>query len=135
MKFFFDNNLAVKIAHGLDQMVRPEHRVVHLRDEFLPNVEDAVWMKALAKEEDLVIVTADVAINRNPHEIRAWKEAGHTLFFLKPGWTDLTFWEQANKFTRCFPEIIKQAMRSERSAAFTVKVKRQDRIAEIAATV
>ena len=122
MKFFFDNNLAVKIAHGLDQLVRPEHRVVHLRDEFLPNVEDAVWMKALAKEEDLVIVTADVAINRNPHEIRAWKEAGHTLFFLKPGWTDLTFWEQANKFTRCFPEIIKQAMRSERSAAFTVKV-------------
>ena len=122
MKFFFDNNLAVKIAHGLDQMVRPEHRVVHLRDEFLPNVEDAIWMKALAKEEDLVIVTADVAINRNPHEIRAWKEAGHTLFFLKPGWTDLTFWEQANKFTRCFPEIIKQAMRSERSAAFTVKV-------------
>ena len=122
MKFFFDNNLAVKIAHGLDQMVRPEHRVVHLRDEFLPNVEDAVWMKALAKDEDLVIVTADVAINRNPHEIRAWKEAGHTLFFLKPGWTDLTFWEQANKFTRCFPEIIKQAMRSERSAAFTVKV-------------
>jgi len=122
VKFFFDNNLAVKIAHGLDQMVRPEHRVVHLRDEFLPNVEDAVWMKALAKEEDLVIVTADVAINRNPHEIRAWKEAGHTLFFLKPGWTDLTFWEQANKFTRCFPEIIKQAMRSERSAAFTAKV-------------
>ena len=122
MKFFFDNNLAVKIAHGLDQMVRPEHRVVHLRDEFPPNVEDAVWMKALAKEEDLVIVTADVAINRNPHEIRAWKEAGHTLFFLKPGWTDLTFWEQANKFTRCFPEIIKQAMRSERSAAFTVEV-------------
>jgi hypothetical protein len=122
VKFFFDNNLAVKIAHGLDQMVRPEHRVVHLRDEFLPNVEDAVWMKALAKEEDLVIVTADVAINRNPHEIRAWKEAGHTLFFLKPGWADLTFWEQANKFTRCFPEIIKQAMRSERSAAFTVKV-------------
>jgi muramidase (phage lysozyme) len=122
VKFFFDNNLAVKIAHGLDQMVRPEHRVVHLRDEFLPNVEDAVWMKALAKEEDLVIVTADVAINRNPHEIRAWKEAGLTLFFLKPGWTDLTFGEQANKFTRCFPEIIKQAMRSEGSAAFTVKV-------------
>ncbi len=86
MKFFFDNNLAIKIAHGLDQMVSPQHRVVHLRDEFLPNVEDAVWMKALAKEEDLVIVTADVAISRNPHEIKAWKEAGHTVFFLKPGW-------------------------------------------------
>jgi PIN like domain len=95
VKFFFDNNLAVKIAHGLDQMVRPEHRVVHLRDEFLPNVEDAVWMKALAKEEDLVIVTADVAISRN---------------------------RTREQFTRCFPEIIKEAMPSERSAAFTVKV-------------
>ena len=66
MKFFFDNNLAIKLAHGLDQMVSPNHRVVHLRDEFLPNVEDTVWMRALAKEEDLVIVTADVAISRNP---------------------------------------------------------------------
>ena len=81
MKFFFDNNLAIKLAHGLDQMVSPHHRVVHLRDEFLPNVEDAVWMNALAKEEDLVIITADVAISRNPHEVKAWKEAGHTAFF------------------------------------------------------
>jgi hypothetical protein len=122
VKFFFDNNLAIKIAHGLDQMVRPEHRVVHLRDEFLPNVEDAVWMKALAKEQDLVIITADVAISRNPHEVKAWKEAGHTVFFLKPGWTDLTFWEQANKFTKCFLQIISEAMRSKRGAAFIVQV-------------
>ena len=71
MKFFFDNNLAIKLAHGLDQMVSPHHRVVHLRDEFLPNVEDAIWMHALAKQEDLVIVTADVAISRNPHEVKA----------------------------------------------------------------
>src|SRR5207253_9379206 len=103
-------------------MVSPHHRVVHLRDEFLPNVEDAVWMNAVAKEEDLVIITADIAISRNPHEVKAWKEASHTMFFLKPGWTDLTFWEQANKFTKCFPEIIKQAMRSDRGATFIVNV-------------
>ena len=103
-------------------MVAPQHRVVHLRDEFLPNVEDAVWMKALAKEQDLVIVTADVAISRNPHQVKAWKEAGHTMFFLKPGWTDLRFWEQANKFTKCFPEIIECAMGSERGAIFSVTV-------------
>jgi hypothetical protein len=44
------------------------------------------------------------------------------VFFLKPGWTDLTFWEQANKFTKCFPEIIEQAMESERGATFSVTV-------------
>jgi PIN like domain len=85
VKFFFDNNLAIKLAHGLDQMVSPHHRVVHLRDEFLPNVEDAVWMHALANQEDLVITTADVAISRNPHEVKAWKEAGQTVFFSQAG--------------------------------------------------
>jgi hypothetical protein len=112
----------VKIAHGLDQMVAPEHHVVHLRDKFLPNIEDAAWMKSLAGEQEWMIVTADIRIGRNPHEVRAWKEAGHTVFFLKPGWLDLTFWEQANKFTRCFPQIMEQAMRAERGDAFVVTV-------------
>ena len=103
-------------------MVEPDHRVVHLRDKFAPNAEDVVWMQALAAEEDWVIITADVRISRNPHEVRAWKEAGHTIFFLKPGWTDLTFWEQANKFTRCFPQIIAEAERAERAAAFVITV-------------
>jgi hypothetical protein len=122
VKFFFDNNLAAKLAHGINQMVEPDHRVVHLRDKFAPNAEDVVWMHALAAEEDWVIITADVRISRNPHEVRAWKEAGHTMFFLKPGWTDLTFWEQANKFTRCFPQIIAEAERAERAAAFIITV-------------
>lgn len=122
MKFFFDNNLAPKLAHGLNQMVEPEHHVVHLKDNFPGNAEDIVWMRALAKELDLVIVTADIRISRNPHEVQAWREAGHTIFFLKPGWTDLAFWEQANKFTRCFPALIKEAERAERGSAFIVTV-------------
>lgn len=122
MKFFFDNNLAAKLAHGLNEMVEPGHQVVHLRDKFAPNVEDIVWMKALAAEEEWVIITADVRISRNPHEVRAWREAGHTIFFLKPGWTDLTFWNQANKFTKCFPQVIAQAERAERAAAFVITV-------------
>lgn len=103
-------------------MVEPENQVVHLKDMFPGNVEDAVWMRALAKEHDLVIVTADIHISRNPHEVAAWKEAGHTIFFLKPGWTDLTFWDQAKKFTGCFQRLIEEALRAERGAAFIVTV-------------
>src|ERR1700681_46946 len=103
-------------------MVGPDHQVFHLRDKFAANVEDIVWMKALAAEEDWTIITADVRISRNPHEVRAWKEAGHTIFFLKPGWTDLTFWEQANKFTRCFPQVIREAQRAERGVTFVITV-------------
>ncbi len=122
MKFFFDNNLSPKLAHGLHMMVEPDHQVFHLKDKFPPNAEDVVWMQALAKEKDWIIVTADVRIGRNPHEIRAWKEAGHTIFFLKPGWTDLQFWEQANKFTKSFRQIIEQAKRANQGDAFTVTV-------------
>ena len=122
MKFFFDNHLAPKLAHGLNEMVEPEHHVVHLKDDFPGNTEDVVWMQALANEADLVIVTADVRISRNPHEVLAWKQAGHTMVFLKPGWVNLSFWDQANKFTKCFPDLIKIAERAERGSAFFVTV-------------
>jgi hypothetical protein len=122
VRFFFDNNLAPKLAHGLSRMAEPENRVIHLTDMFPANVEDVAWMRALAKESDWAIVTADIHIRRNPHEVAAWKEAGHTLFFLKPGWLDLTFWEQATKLTKVFPQIIETALNSERGAAFFVTV-------------
>jgi hypothetical protein len=70
----------------------------------------------------LVIVTADVRISRNPHEVLAWKQVGHTMFFLKPGWVNLSFWDQANKFTKCFPDLTKIAEWAERGAAFFVTV-------------
>lgn len=122
MKFFFDNNLAPKLARGLNAMVEPDHQVIHLKDKFPPNVEDIVWIPSLAKEKDWVVVTADVRISRNPYEVRVWKEAGHTVFFLKPGWTNLPFWEQANKFTKCFWQIIEQANKADRGDAFFVSV-------------
>jgi hypothetical protein len=122
VNFFFDNNLAPKLARTMSAAVEPEHKVVHLKERFPANEEDEKWMRELAAEKDWVIVTADVRISRNQHEVRAWQEAGHTIFFLKPGWTNLTFWEQMNKFTKCFPEIIRSAERAEPGSSFFVSV-------------
>lgn len=122
MKFFFDNNLAAKIAKGLNGFVSPEHQVTHLKEKFPPNTDDADWMKALAKEKDWIVVTADANIGKNPHEIAAWKEAGHTIFFLKRGWLKMNFWDQAQKFVKCFPEIIRIAERAKRGSSFIVAV-------------
>ena len=120
MRFFFDNNLAPKLAKGLNGFVSPDHQVVHLKDEFAANTDDTVWMRQLAQQEDWVIITADLRIGRNPHEVAAWKEAGHTIFFLKPGWLNLTFWDQVHKFTKCFPQIIEKAKTAKRGSSFTV---------------
>jgi hypothetical protein len=59
-------------------------------------------------------------ISKNPHEVAAWREAGHTTFFLKAGWTSLSFWEQAQKFVKCFqkPSQRRSGRRMERYSWF-----------------
>lgn len=122
MRFFLDNNLAAKIAKGLNGFVSPEHRVAHLKELFPANADDADWMKRLAEQGEWIIITADSRIGKNPHEVAAWKQAGHTIFFLKPGWLKMNFWDQAHKFVKCFPDIIETAERAKRGDSFIVSV-------------
>jgi hypothetical protein len=77
-------------------------------------------MQELADESGWVIPSGDVAIGRNPrnpHEVEAWKAAGHTIFFLKAGWTNIDFWQQVQKLARCFPDILDQAHRANPGAS------------------
>lgn len=75
---------------------------------------------AWPKELDWVIISADARITRNPHEVQAWRAAGHTTFFLKPGWTHYSFWIQAYKFVKCFPDIIAKASKAKSGEFFFV---------------
>jgi hypothetical protein len=52
--------------------------------------------------------------------MEAWKSAGHTLFFLKPGWINLPFWTQTWKFMKCFPDIVATAKRAKTGSEFFV---------------
>lgn len=120
MRFFLDNNLAPKLAKSLDALVEPDHQVVHLKDRFAANTSDETWMSALASEPDWIIISGDIRISRNPHKVEAWRAAGHTIFFLKPGWTNYSFWVQAYKFVKCFPGIIAVAAKAKRGEFFFV---------------
>jgi len=120
VRLFFDNNLSPKLARSLHALVSPEHHVVHLKELFAANTPDEIWMRSLAEQEDWVIISGDLQIRRNPHEIRAWQEAGHTTFFLKKGWIDLSFWDQAWKFAKVFPELLSTAQRASKGSAFFI---------------
>lgn len=122
MRFFIDNNIAPKLARGFNQFVLGEHEVVHLRDRFRPDTSDVNWMQELAKESGWIILSGDVAIGKNPHEVAAWKEAGHTIFFLKSGWTNIEFWQQVQKLAKCFPDIIARAQQARPGDSFVVTV-------------
>ena len=100
MKFFFDNNLPARLAKALNALAEPDHSVVHLKDRFSANTADEVWLSQLGSEEDWVIISGDQRILKNPHELKAWKAARHTTFFLKKAWMALGFWDQAQKMVK-----------------------------------
>jgi hypothetical protein len=120
VKFFFDNNLPPKLAKSLHLLVEPDHEVVHLKDRFPADVSDEEWITALAKEKEWIIVSGDLRIRKNPHVMEAWKSAGHTIFFLKPGWINLPLWTQTWKFVKSFPEIIATAAKARSGSEFFV---------------
>lgn len=123
MKFFVDNNLSHRVASALHCLVQPTHSVVHLRERFPTDTPDVKWMNALAKETGWVILSGDMAISRNPHEVEAWKRAGHPIFFFKYAWVQQVFWEQASRLFHLFPEILKRAAKARTGDSFMVPFK------------
>jgi hypothetical protein len=122
VRFFFDNNIALRLARGFNEFVKGKHEVVHLRQRFQPDTPDVDWMRALSRESNWVILSGDVAIGRKSHEVEAWKSAGHTIFFLKAGWTNIEFWQQVQKLAKCFPDIMERAQRAKPGDSFLVTV-------------
>lgn len=123
MRFFVDNNIALRLSRGFHEFVHGEHEFVHLRQKFPANTPDVKWMRDLAAESGWVIISGDVAIRKNPHEVAAWKEAGHVIFFLKPGWTNIPFWTQVEKLTQRFEQIEALARRAKPGDSFMVGVR------------
>lgn len=123
MNFFVDNNLSHRVARALHCLAEPAYAVVHLKDRFPAETPDVEWMAQLADEPGWIILSADTAISRNPHEVEAWKKAGHPIFFFKPAWIHQRFWEQAARLCHLFPEIIKYAQRAGQGDAFLVPFK------------
>ncbi|MCB1127833.1 MAG: hypothetical protein KDM81_15170 [Verrucomicrobiae bacterium] len=125
MRFFLDNNLSPRVARALHCLTEPTHSVHHLKDRFRGDTPDVEWMKALAAESGWVVLSADTAISRNPHEVEAWKRAGHPIFFLKNAWVHQLFWEQAARLCHLFPTIIKHASKARKGDGFLVPFKGQ----------
>jgi len=123
VRFFVDNNIALRLSRGFNELAHGEHEFVHLRQKFPADTPDVKWMRALAAESNWVILSGDVAIRKNPHEVAAWKEAGHVIFFLKPGWTNIPFWTQVQKLAERFEQIEELARRASPGDSFMVGVR------------
>lgn len=123
MRFFFDRNLPLRLAQMLD-IFDVENQVVHQDDDarFIHTDEDVHIVEMLGQEDPTpVLVTADVNMyTRRPNEQQALRDSGLTCVFIKKGFTQLPFHDQALKLLKLWPEIVKETSRCRRPTAFEV---------------
>lgn len=123
MKFFLDNCLAVRHARALHAIIELDgHSVVHLRDKFAADKPDVEWLRELGREGGWIVISGDVRIVRSAHERAAWHASGLTVFFLKPGWTNIPPLEQHAKLAHSLQQILATAERAKPGSGFTVSV-------------
>jgi hypothetical protein len=131
VRYFFDNTLPPRIAKAIGALLDPPDVAVHLTDEFSANAPDVEWLDRLGKQGDWIIISGDPRIVRSPHERKAWQTARLTTFFLKKGWTNVTFWQQAAQLVRWWPDIMNQAKRVAPGAAFLVPLNYSGRFEQL----
>lgn len=78
MRFFFDNNLSVHLAHGMREFGEV---VEHLKDRFPQDAVDSEWLQYVG-ENDIVLVTRDEAIRWRPAELLVVRRFKVAAFFL-----------------------------------------------------
>ncbi|MEW5882117.1 MAG: hypothetical protein AB1761_16945 [Pseudomonadota bacterium] len=112
MKFFFDNNLSLHLAHAIRELSKslPEvESVVHLRDRFKPNERDLVWAPELVKDGPWSIISMDHFTRNHNAEREALRRAGHTVFVLDRQWSKHLFWAQGQQLIGWWPKIVEQS--------------------------
>jgi hypothetical protein len=121
VRFFLDNCSAPVYAEVLKLLAKQQgYPIVHLREKFAPNTKDPDWIRALADEEDWVIVSGDPRITRGKAEREAWRESRITAFFFGHGWSSRSYWHQAEDLVRWWPKIVLEAEKAPRGKGFLI---------------
>ena len=118
MKFLFDNNLPPSLAHGVAQLSAFDptiEQVIHLRDRFRSNTSDEVWLKELAAEGGWIIISID-QFKKSNAERELLRQHGLTVFVLDPQWAKQPYWEKAARLVLWWPNIIKVAKLTSKTA-------------------
>jgi hypothetical protein len=109
-KFFFDENLAPRLAKAIGDLCE-EAEVVHLRSRYGPRTSDVHWLRELASEGGWTLVVADARIWTRPQEQEILREGRFPAFLLAKGWTNHGFWDQAWHLVRWWPILMEVAAR------------------------
>ncbi|MGU7769674.1 PIN-like domain-containing protein [Burkholderia sp. MR1-5-21] len=122
MKYFFDNNLSLHLAHAVGELCKVEDSVdavIHLRDKFAANAKDHDWISALASEGHWVVLSQD-GLRKNDLERKALRESGLIVFVLHRQWSERRHWDKAQNLIKWWPSVMEQSRRIKGGAAFRI---------------
>jgi len=114
MKYFVDNNLSPKLAHGMRAF---GESVDHLTDHFPEDAQDTEWLEYIGQNE-MFLITRDDAIRRNPAEIQALRHYRVGAFFIAG--KNRTRCDIILQVVRNWPRIKEFSTRLNRPFAFRV---------------
>ena len=115
MTFFFDNNLSRRIVEGMKAFGED---VTHLTEHFAASTPDKDWLDFVA-EREMVLITRDRKIHRNPAEREALRRHKIGAFFLSG--KDLGYWRIVVQVVRNWEKIKDHAQRTPRPFAFLIR--------------
>ena len=82
--------------------------VMHLSDRFARNAPDLVWIPGLTADGPWAVLSVDKFKKQGGVEREALRQAGHMVFLLEQQWLKQTFWLQAERLVRWWPQIVYQ---------------------------
>jgi hypothetical protein len=122
VNFFFDRCVAVHLARMLDAYDR-DNAIAHLDDDhrFSANTPDILWIRTIAVDDPKpILITADQRMRRDPVERHALARSGLTIVFLRAGFHNLAFHDQAVKLLTIWPKIVEVVSRVNDPTAFEI---------------
>jgi PIN like domain len=91
-----------------------DHRIISLREKFLPHTPDIEWISTLNIEGGWAVLTKDLRIRTRPHERAALDRSRVVYFFLAGSWRKFTVEESAARLIRLIPKMAAQTELADR---------------------
>lgn len=124
MTFYFDENIAPRIARALAVLTEVEPIEVHSTiDVFGRGALDEEWIPKVG-ENNGIVITQDLNIHRTRHQRELYKKHKvGVVFFKPPKKKGYLYWEMLTQILTSWPDIIKTIERAERPFAYLIKPK------------
>jgi len=124
MTFYFDENIAPRIARALAVLTEAEPIEVYSNvDVFKRGAKDEEWIPKVGKNDGIVI-TQDLNIHRTRHQRELYKKHNvGVVFFKPPKKHGYPYWEMLTQILTSWPDIIKTIERAERPFAYIIRPK------------